>query len=138
VEIVVLDASVAVAWVHPAQATEGTKELLRRAEKDIRIVVPAIWSMEVANALVVLERRGNISPQERDVALAALRIVTAEIDCQRSDAVFTAVARLAVDQQLSIYDASYIELSMRRGIPLASRDRKQCEAGRRCGVELCF
>ena len=63
------DASVAIAWVHPAQATAATQALLQSIRGGTAIYVPALWPLEVANALLVLTRRKKLTEEERRMAL---------------------------------------------------------------------
>jgi len=65
----VADASVAIAWVHPAQATDATQALLKSIRSGAGIHVPALWPLEVANALLVLTRRKRLTEDERRLAL---------------------------------------------------------------------
>ena len=68
----VADASVAVAWVHPAQSSLEASAWLDALAAGAQLVVPSIWSLEVSNALLSLERRGRLKPEERHRALEFL------------------------------------------------------------------
>ena len=61
----VADASVAIGWVHPAQATPHTASMLDAIADGATVEVPALWPLEVANALTVLQRRRKLTPDER-------------------------------------------------------------------------
>lgn len=126
----IVDASVAVAWVHPAQATPETDELLTRVASGARLVVPALWAMETANAFVVLERRKKLTSEERDMALAALQGLPVDTDSEISLLAFTKLAPLAVALGLSVYDAAYLELALRLEVPLACKDGPLREAAK--------
>lgn len=76
----VLDASVAVAWVHPAQATAQTEELLAAVQAGALLEATALWPLEVANALLVLVRRGKLQEVERTTALGWLRQLAVKLD----------------------------------------------------------
>ena len=69
----VADASVAIAWVHPAQATHETDAMLDRLAAGDSLVVPALWPLEVANALTVLRRRRKLTPDEARTAIEIIR-----------------------------------------------------------------
>jgi predicted nucleic acid-binding protein len=73
IDAFVADASVAIAWVHPAQATPQTALLLQAVADGAQVFVPALWPLEVSNALLVLERRKKLTSAERAAALAALQ-----------------------------------------------------------------
>ena len=75
----VADASVAVAWVHPAQATPQTRLLLQTVYDGAPVEVPAIWPLEISNALLILVRRKKLFEAERQAALAALQRVAVKI-----------------------------------------------------------
>ena len=80
----VADASVAVAWVHPAQATAETAAMLSAFTTGSSVEVPALWPLEVANALVVLVRRGKLTESERQTGLALLRGLPVKVDHEMS------------------------------------------------------
>ena len=71
----VADASVAIAWVHPGQATATTQALLASIADGAVFEVPVIWPLEVANALLVLRRRGRLTERERKVAAETLHML---------------------------------------------------------------
>ena len=76
----VADASVAIAWVHPAQATLQTDEMLDALLGGVVLEVPALWPLEVTNALVVLERQRKLRSEERTRALGWLQGLRVRID----------------------------------------------------------
>ena len=132
----VIDASIGLAWVHPSQATSQTAALLRQVELGAELVVPALWFSEVANALLVLERRKKLSADEREKALSRLASLGASIDEEGPRLAFTATSKLAFEHGLSVYDACYLELAARRKLALASRDDTLRAAAKRSGVKL--
>ena len=132
----VVDASVATAWVHPAQATPQTNALLVQVGQGTRVVVPALWPLEMANVLLVLERRKKITAQERATALKALRALAFTLDHEMSVLAFTELSQLASALTLSIYDAAYLELALRLQLPLACKDGSLREAARRRHVRV--
>ena len=69
----VVDASVAIAWVHPAQATDRSQALLQAVREGALVHAPALWPLETANALLVLTRRGKLTEEDRASALSAQR-----------------------------------------------------------------
>jgi predicted nucleic acid-binding protein len=118
----IVDASVAIAWVHPGQATPETDALLAEVNEGAILVVPALWPVETANALVVLERRKKLTAEETDHEMSVLA--------------FTKLAQLAADNALSVYEAAYLELAVRLKIPLACKDGPLREAAKRRRVPL--
>jgi predicted nucleic acid-binding protein len=136
VKRVVIDASIALAWVHPAQATTVTDELLDEVGRGARVVVPALWAVEVANALLVLERRKKLRQDERLEALATLLALNAAVDEEGHRFAFTKVSELALAHGLSAYDASYLELALRERLPLATKDEPLRQAASKAGVRV--
>lgn len=132
----VADASVAIAWVHPAQATPETDAMLDRLAAGDSLVVPALWPLEVANALTVLRRRRKLTPDEARTAIEIIRELPAVIDHEAAAVAFTRLVDLASEHELTVYDATYIELAMRRQLPLASNDARMKQAATRAGLDL--
>lgn len=96
-------------------------------------VVPGIWWYEVRNALVANERRGRIDADHTRARLADLREMRISPDHDHDDRV---VLDLARKHRLSVYDAAYVETALRRSLPLASLDRRLCEAAATSGARL--
>lgn len=132
----VADASVAIAWVHPAQATAETDAMLDHLASGGSLVVPALWPLEVANALTVLRRRRKLTSDEARTAIEIIRELPAVIDHEAAAIAFTRLVDLASEHELTIYDATYIELATRRQLPLASNDARMKQAAIRSGVDL--
>src|ERR1043166_540919 len=99
----VADASVGVAWVHPAQATPPTDAMLQAVYGGAVVEAPALWPLEVANALLVLVRRRKLSEDERKLSLAALEKLSVDLDHEMSALAFTKLSTLADEHRLSVY-----------------------------------
>jgi predicted nucleic acid-binding protein len=132
----VVDASVAIAWVHPAQATRQTAAMLDAIADGATVEVPALWSLEVANALLVLVRRRKLADEERQAGLGWLRGLRVRVDHEMSALAFSRLGELATAYQLSVYDAAYLELAQRRSLLLGCKDGPLRTAARRAGVGL--
>ena len=132
----VADASVAVGWVHPAQATVETAGMLAAIAEGSVLEVPALWSLEVANALSVLVRRHKLTERERRTGLGWLRALPLRVDHDMASLAFTVLSELASAQNLSVYDAAYLELAQRRKLVLGCNDGPLRAAAKRCGVSL--
>jgi len=100
------------------------------------LVVPALWPLEVANALTVLRRRRKLTPDEARTAIEIIRELPVVIDHEAATVAFTRLVDLASEHELTVYDATYIELAARRQLPLASNDARMREAAARAGVDL--
>lgn len=132
----VADASVGVAWSVASQSSNETEHLLDEVSTGQPLYVPVLWVYEVANALLVLTRRKKIRPQESASARRALANLNPVVDEEGPQAALGTVSDLAAEHDLSIYDAAYLELALRRGLPLASRDAVLNRAAQRCGVKV--
>jgi predicted nucleic acid-binding protein len=132
----VADASVAIAWVHPAQATPETAAMLDAIAEGATLETPALWSLEVANALVVLVRRRKLNEDERQAALAWLRGLRVRVDHEMSTLAFSRLSELAVRHRLSVYVAAYLELAARRRLALGCKDGPLRAAAAPAGVRL--
>jgi predicted nucleic acid-binding protein len=132
----IADSSVGVAWAVPSQASDTTDNLLDQVATGTPLVVPALWPFEVANSLLVLLRRKRILAPERDRALGALARLPLVLDEEGPRLALGSISELAREHGLSVYDATYLELAVRRKLPLASRDEALCKAARRSGVKL--
>lgn len=131
----VVDASIALAWHFTDEASELAEALAKRAVKE-QIVVPGHWWLEVANAVVIGERKRRAVPSQADELVARLAIMTIEVDDGAGSLVFSSVLPLARKHNLTIYDAIYLELAMRRGLLLATLDRDLATAARARDVRV--
>jgi predicted nucleic acid-binding protein len=132
----VADASVAIGWVHPAQATPQTDAMLDAIADGATLEVPSLWPMEVANALVVLVRRGKLNEDDRQNAIGWLRGLRVRLDQEAGALALSRLSELAVAHTLSVYDASYLELAQRSKLVLGCKDGPLRKAAKRAGVEL--
>jgi predicted nucleic acid-binding protein len=132
----VADPSVAIGWVHPAQATAETAAMLNAIADGATLEVPGLWPLEVANALLVLVRRRKLAEDERQLGLGWLRGLRLRIDHEMSALAFSRLSELAAAHQLSIYDAAYLELAARRRLVLGCKDSPLRTAAKQAGVGL--
>ena len=131
----VLDCSVTMAWILPDEAESGA-EALGESLVENTAVVPGLWPIEVANVLLVATRRGRIEEEVWPDLLDRLAALPIETDPETGARAWTDSLRVARDHQLSVYDAAYLELAMRRRIPLATLDGGLATAARRAGVRV--
>jgi predicted nucleic acid-binding protein len=132
----VADASVAIGWIHPAQATKQTTAMLEAIADGATLEVPALWPLEVANALIVLVRRRKLTDDDRQAGLGWLRGLRTRIDHEMSGLAFSRLSELAAAHQLTVYDAAYLELAARRRLVLGCQDGPLRTAAKRAGVSL--
>lgn len=131
----VADASVGMAWAVASQSSLETKELLDRVGRGAPFVVPVLWPFEVVNALLVLVRRKRMTPEDFARVRADFWIAKPEIDVGGPHLARKEIAALAEKFGLTVHDATYLELALRRGLPLASRDAALSGAARLCGLQ---
>ncbi|MBI3618569.1 type II toxin-antitoxin system VapC family toxin [Candidatus Peregrinibacteria bacterium] len=123
---VVLDGSVAVAWCFSDEA-DPYADRIAGAFPSLQAVVPAVWHWEVVNALLMGERRKRSLPADTAHWLAYLRSLPVIVDEESAGHSWTEVVALARAHNLSSYDAAYLELALRRHLPLATLDlRPRC------------
>ena len=130
----VIDASVALAWCFEDEANLFADQVLERLANTAG-VAPLIWPLEVGNALIGAERRGRLSQAERERFMGLLRQLPIRIEPASLDQMFAEIIALARNQNLSTYDAAYLELAMRSGLPLVTLDEALQRAAIRCGVK---
>ena len=132
---IVVDASVAVSWCFPDE-DDVYATRVRDLLKEVDAVAPAIWAVEIANAMVNGHRRARIDDADLVRAVEVLGdLPIAEAPISVAEAI-GAVARIAIGSGLSSYDASYVYLAMREGVPLATLDAKLRAAAEAVGCEV--
>lgn len=131
----VLDSSVALAWVLPGEGSEATEALLDEIAA-AGAAAPGLWPLETANVLLQAEKARRITQDERRRSLATLAALPIHIDPDTAAQAFGRTLGLAEAQGLTLYDASYLELALRLGLPLASLDKKLRQAAESSGVAL--
>jgi predicted nucleic acid-binding protein len=130
----VLDCSVAVCWCFKDQKTPATEALLAQGRKG-KIFVPALWHLELSNVLVGHERRKRITAEQLAGAMEFLGTLPVETDEDATLRVWDEILTLARAEKLTTYDATYLELALRKGLPLATKDEDLIKAARRVGVK---
>jgi predicted nucleic acid-binding protein len=129
----VLDCSVALSWILPGEQDPAVSAVLDLVADD-GAMVPELWSLETANVLLMAERRGRLTLAQRVAALTALRALHITTDRETSTVAWGSIIDLAAARNLTVYDAAYLELALRVGLPLASRDNALLQAARAAGV----
>jgi predicted nucleic acid-binding protein len=132
----VLDASVAVAWCFDDESTPFTEGILDLLSAGAEGVAPGIWPLEVANALLVAEHRKRISVAQVTALLGRIVQLPVSVETIEPDRALSQVLSVARQHQLTEYDAAYVELALRRGLPLATLDNKLRHAARMAGITL--
>lgn len=133
----VLDCSMTLGWCFEDEKTEKSESLLDEMESGVTMV-PALWYFEVANTLVVAERRGRINRAAAAAFLDLLCALPIVVDPESATHAWAGVITLAREHQLSAYDAAYLELALRRGSTLATRDQRLASAAETLGVAVLY
>lgn len=133
---IVVDASLALSWCFPDEKTPYSESVLTLLETDTEAVVPSLWFLEIVNALVVAERRKRITHEQAQEFLNDLDSLGVTVEPTDSSLVFNDVYELTRQHTLTAYDAAYLELAIRKGLPLASLDEPLKKAALASGVKL--
>jgi len=134
----VLDASMALAWLFPRKdAAEAALADQALNELDYEeFLVPSIWYGEVANSILRGERKGIVTQPQTTAFLVELDLADIVTETDSPKLRQSAVLALARGHGLTAYDAMYLELALRRGVPLATFDQKLAEAARAAGGQV--
>jgi predicted nucleic acid-binding protein len=131
----VLDGSVTLAWFFEDEA-DAYAEAVQDSLETAAAVVPSLWPLEVANALVVGERRRRTTEAKANAFLTLLQAIPVTTDDETATQAWRGSLPLARSHQLSVYDAAYLELALRRDLPLATLDKNLKAAASAAGVAL--
>lgn len=129
----VVDTSITMAWCFEDEATDATDAVLERL-RDERAAVPAIWPLEIANVLLVAERRGRLNEAQASRFVELLAQLPIDVDGSITDVAMVVAAGRR--HALSSYDASYLVLAERLGASLATLDTRLATAASDAGVQL--
>ncbi len=127
----VLDCSVSISWLMPDEFFDA-HFLDQVIEKGA--IAPSLWTLEIGNILVMAERNRRISSEQRHKALYTLAELPITIDTMTSDHAWLETMGLAEQYSLTLYDATYLELSLRRSLPLATLDKSLKRAAELTGI----
>jgi predicted nucleic acid-binding protein len=132
---IVLDASLALSWALPDEASAYSDALLRQVAVS-GAVVPGMWLHEISNGLLMAQKRGRYSTAQRMAFVEAVLRLPLEIEMPIARGVLDGQAVLAERFGLTAYDAAYLDLALRRGVPLATQDKAMKSAARKAGVRI--
>jgi predicted nucleic acid-binding protein len=133
----VLDASVALAWVLDRNADPYAALVQQRVQAGERAIVPVLWQLEVTNVLAMVLRRGVLTADEVEEGLRYFEgFLTAQAEVVSTLPGMREILRLARELDLTSYDALYVDLARREGLPLATLDKGLRVAAGKAGVAL--
>lgn len=131
----VLDSSMAISWLFEDELTSAGLSVLQLVTAS-GAIVPSLWRLEVANVLRTAVRRGREDDAFVDRSLNRLSAMPITIDDQTDLQAWSATLALSRSEGLTLYDAAYLELAIRLGLPLATGDRELIAAAQRLGVAV--
>lgn len=120
-------------WCFADEASPYGDLVLDSLQRDSAIV-PSLWPLEVANVLLIAERRQRVTQVQTTQALSLLRALPIEVDLMTAEYAMADTLHLGRVHALSAYDAAYLELAIRLGLPIATTDGRLLLAADACGV----
>jgi predicted nucleic acid-binding protein len=132
----ILDSSLAIAWCFEDEASPETDEIQDRLADEARGYVPTLWHLEIANVLWSCERRRRLTEADSTRFLAVLGTLNIVTDRETEQHAGRTTLALARRYGLSVYDAAYLELAMRMGLPVASKDDQLRTAAKSSGLKV--
>jgi predicted nucleic acid-binding protein len=131
----VIDNSVVMSWCFKDETNKYADAILHKLS-EARAVVPSIWPLEVVNVLLVAERRKHLSEADSTRFITLLTQLPIIVEQERPENMMKELLTFARANNLSSYDASYLDLAMKRGYPIATSDNKLIQAARRIDVQI--
>lgn len=131
----VVDNSVIMAWCFKDETSEYADNILDRFQTATGFV-PAIWPLEVGNVLLVAERKKRISEAGSTRFIALLSELPIIVEQEPPERMLKEIFALSRKHKLSSYDASYLDLAMRKGLPIATLDKNLLAAAKRSKVQI--
>ncbi len=131
----VLDPSLALSWYFEDEGTPAADAVLDQVA-DEGAIVPVLWRLEIANGFQIAIRRKRIDTAYRDQAIVQLATMLITVDPETDTHAWTTTLRLSDDFRLTAYDAAYLELTLRRKLPLATLDQQLSAAATSLGVRV--
>ena len=135
IKMFVLDCSVTMAWCFEEESADASKQVLYLL-KNMKAIVPAVWSLEVSNVLRVAERKSRINLADSDSFINMLNKLPIEVDIGLSSMFNKQLIAITRKHHLSSYDAAYLELALRYNVPLATFDSALRQAAQSEGLKL--
>lgn len=131
----VVDNSVVMSWCFKDETNKYADAILHKLS-EARAVVPSIWPLEVVNVLLVAERRKRLSEANSTRFITLLTQLPIIVEQERPENMMKEFLTFARANNLSSYDASYLDLAMKSGYPIATSDNKLIQAARRIDVQI--
>ena len=134
--IFVLDSSFTIAWVLEEEGEEEHVDSVFSSLNQTSAVVPPLWFYEVANVLAISERRGRLFQKDLTRTISLLESLPIVVDLNCEGRALSEILALARTHALTVYDATYLDLAMRTGLPLATLDNLLIQASQSLGITI--
>ncbi len=131
----VLDTSATLAWLFEDESCQQTEAILERLN-DEQVLAPELWLYDVANVLIMAERRQRLTEAQSRRFIELLLALPIEIVPNDKPTLWSSIISLAREQGISAYAAAYLDTAMRKGIPLATQNKALKKAAQRTGVAV--
>ena len=131
----VIDTSVVITWCFKDEASQYADSVLDSLEH-FTAIAPSIWPLEVGNVLLAAERKNRLSEADSIRFIALLFELPISVDQEPPERMIKEIFALAREHKLSAYDASYLDLAMKRGIPIATLDNRLMKTAKRSNVSI--
>jgi predicted nucleic acid-binding protein len=132
----VLDCSATMPWIFASEATAATDRLLEQLSKGARAWVPTLWHLELGNVLLGAQRRSRMDRAGIEKFFATLSVYDIVVDQETVALAWSKTFALGECYGLTMYDATYLELALRKGLPLASLDAQLSTAMKKAGGKI--
>jgi predicted nucleic acid-binding protein len=126
----------AAAWLFVEERNDRNRGLLESLRASSTALVPALWGFEIANLVWTARRRGRVSETQASSYIRLLKMLPIEVEFEPLARVFDSVSSLAVRYDITVYDASYLDLAIRDSLPLATLDTELARAAHQAGVAV--
>ena len=134
----VLDCSATLPWIFDSEATTATDHLLDQLSAGGKAWVPSLWHLELGNVLLGAQRHGRMDRAGIERFFSSLAVYDIEVDGETTSVAWSKTFGLGERFGLTMYDAAYLELALRKGIPLASLDGPLRTAMKKAGGSLAL
>ena len=134
----VMDNSIAMRWLLASEkkSDQAYAEAVLESLVDVDAMVPNLWHLEAANVLVTAERRGELETGDVERFIAQLESLPIQVDPMTAHQAFSRTLSLSKAYKLSSYDAAYLELAIREGLPIATLDKDLLKAAKKADVAI--
>lgn len=136
--VFVLDNSVSIRWLLESnkKSDQVYAESVLKSLIDSEALIPNLWHLEASNVLLEAEKRKEVGTGEVERFISQLENLPLRVDAFTYQQSLNRIMVLARSYKLSSYDAAYLELALREGLPLATLDREMIKAARKAGVDI--